>query len=144
MADRGVLPRFRPASLQGREGAARPAIRPLRATPPPPPPSPPRRVPSGIRTPNPAAVEGNPYDAARAATERPTGAAGRRLVHELARELPREHRFDAETQARRADQGVIAASRWSPSRRGAMDVPYEALPSLEAKQPDVYPSKYDS
>ena len=43
MAKRGMLPKFRPATL-GRDASARPSIRPVRPSPPPPPPSPPRRV----------------------------------------------------------------------------------------------------
>lgn len=49
MGNRGMLPKFRPALLGGREAPARPIIRPVRPTAPPPPPSPPRRIASGTR-----------------------------------------------------------------------------------------------
>src|SRR5689334_2416170 len=41
MGDRGMNPKFRPAT--GLTATVRPAIRPVKASPPPPPPSPPRR-----------------------------------------------------------------------------------------------------
>src|SRR4051794_27690669 len=47
MGKRGMLPKFRPATL-GREANARPLIRPVKPGPPPPPPSPPRKFPSGF------------------------------------------------------------------------------------------------
>ena len=47
MAKRGMLPKFRPATLGG-EAQARPSIRPVKPGPPPPPPSPPRRITSGF------------------------------------------------------------------------------------------------
>src|SRR5579871_5324892 len=47
MANRGMLPKFRPVSL-GANASARPTIRPVKPAPPPPPPSPPRRFQSGV------------------------------------------------------------------------------------------------
>jgi hypothetical protein len=47
MAKRGMLPKFRPATLGG-DAQARPSIRPVKPGPPPAPPSPPRRITSGF------------------------------------------------------------------------------------------------
>src|SRR4051794_9822342 len=47
MGKRGMLPKFRPATL-GADAQPRPSIRPVRPSPPPPPPSPPRRMASGF------------------------------------------------------------------------------------------------
>lgn len=81
-------------------------------------------------------------------------AAARQRVHEIARELPREHdprdhqRFDDETQARPADDhrlNMAFGATQLPNARGyggyddqpqaGLDVPYDALPSLETNRP---------
>src|SRR5262249_40439988 len=135
MANRGMLPKFRPAALGEREASLRPMIRPVRASAPPPAPNPPRRFSSGIRHPELPAIEGHQDIFTPAFSEPPTMAA-RERIHAIARELPREERFEDETQARPGEDGYMA-SRWSPhareleSVRADMDVPYESLPSLE-------------
>ncbi|MBX3209377.1 MAG: hypothetical protein KF764_30370 [Labilithrix sp.] len=155
MANRGMLPKFRPATLGGREVSARPTIRPVKPTAPPPPPSPPRRVSSGVRHPAPhgEAIEHDEFETSTASyQDPPTMAAARERVHEIARALPSQYdgpRFDDETQARPLDDGLIMASRYQaprhvePRRAEPLDVPYESLPSLEAARPyDEYEAEF--
>ncbi len=110
----------------------RPTIRPVKPTAPPPPPSPPRRFSSGIRRP----IENDAEIPTTAFNEPPTMAAGR------LRAVSREQRFDDETQARPADDPLVAAPHWSTARRANLDVPYEALPSLEVREAS-YDSHFD-
>jgi hypothetical protein len=143
MANRGMLPKFRPATLGERHASLRPAIRPVKPTAPPPPPSPPRRFSSGIRSgfEAPQAIEGQPDLVTPPFSDPPTMAA-RERIHAIARELPREQRFEDETQARQVEEhGSVAASLWSPGRRAEMDVAYDSLPSLEANQDNRYHSQ---
>ena len=151
MANRGMLPKFRPATLAGREVAARPSIRPVRPTAPPPPPSPPRRVSSGVRHPAPhgPAIESDEGELSTASfQDPPTMAAARQRIHELARELPSQYDhaprfFDDETQARPVDGDLITASRSPQAPHEQFDVPYEALPSLEVARPfDEYEEQF--
>src|SRR5262245_55194974 len=100
MANRGMLPKFRPANLGEREASARPMIRPVRPVALPPPPSPPRRikVSSGVRSnPHGPSIEGRHEVETASFSDPPTMAAARERVHAIARELPREespkHRF---------------------------------------------------
>ncbi|MBX3262359.1 MAG: hypothetical protein KIS78_35900, partial [Labilithrix sp.] len=128
----------------------------MKPTAPPPPPSPPRRVSSGVRHPHGPAIEDDDRETSTASyQDPPTMAAARQRVHEIARELPSQYdapydgpRFDDETQARPLDDGLVMASR-SPAprhaepRHGPLDVPFEALPSLEVERPfDEYEASF--
>jgi len=142
-----MLPKFRPATVGGREAPVRPTIRPVKPVAPPPPPSPPRRQPSGVRRPEPhgPAIEDCENELSTASFEDPpTMTAARQRVHEIARELPSQYgglpQFDDETQARAVDGELIMASRL---RGEPLDVPYEALPSLEVERPfDEYEAQF--
>ncbi|MBX3202673.1 MAG: hypothetical protein KF894_31395, partial [Labilithrix sp.] len=124
----------------------------MKPTAPPPPPSPPRRVASGVRHPHGAPIEDDDRETSTASyQDPPTMAAARQRVHEIARELPSQYdgpSFDDETQARPLDDGLIMASRYeSPRhadvRNGPLDVPFEALPSLEVERPfDEYEASF--
>ena len=146
MANRGMLPKFRPATVGGREAPARPMIRPVKPVAPPPPPSPPRRHPSGVRHSSamPEPIE-NEHEISTASYEDPpTMAAARQRIHEIARELPSQYdtspHFDDETQARPVDGDLITASRHGGE---PLNVPYDALPSLEIERPhDVYEEQF--
>jgi hypothetical protein len=120
-----MLPKFRPATSNGREtGAARPVIRPVKPTAPPPPPAPPspRRNRGRDR-------DQEAFRQAQEWSELPTMAAARERIHALARELPRQSDYDDETEGRIEP----AIPRTSP-HGGAhgLDVPFDALPSLDA------------
>ena len=108
MANRSMLPKFRPATLNGSD---RPKIRPVKPSAPP---QPPRRHSSGIR--NERADEHSPPT--QNYGEPPTMAAARARIHEIARELPAENRFggahaggrfDDETQGRIEGADLAAA-----------------------------------
>ncbi|MBX3217567.1 MAG: hypothetical protein KF850_36385 [Labilithrix sp.] len=124
----------------------------MKPTAPPPPPSPPRRVASGVRHPHGTPIEDDDRETSTASyQDPPTMAAARQRVHEIARELPSQYddpQFDDETQARPLDDGLIQASRYdSPRnadvRHGPLDVPFEALPSLEVERPfDEYEASF--
>ena len=166
MAQRGMLPKFRPAAVGG--ATARPTIRPVRPGPPPPPPAPPRKIQSGVaarrgREPEPE-LEVDPPTAAY--PEPPTQASYAK----------RQANFDDETQARpeedpytaRRQAPVPQASRetrdeypsedygqdsyqqlqgqrddYPPPSVGDMNVPYDALPSLAVQRPfDEYDREF--
>lgn len=132
MANRALLPKFRPVTLSGREGAARPAIRPLKLPAPVPPP---RKTPS-IRPP-----ERRPVLDGRAGVDE-RAPAPRARVQTGASVRPPEYdppsEFD-ETRARPFDE--ISASRYlhehvpdhaDRAQTSAFVTPYKPLPSPES------------
>ena len=167
MAKRGMLPKFRPATL-GRDAQARPSIRPVKPGPPPPPPSPPRRISSGfgprsnIAAFAQTALE-NDLDAQLEAStvvgngEPSTLNRGPETVPLEPARNPRRGRadgnalsFDDETQARpvddrlldklRREDAVAANAHHAPRDLG---VDYESLPSLEVRRPfDTYEAAF--
>ncbi len=162
MAKRGMLPKFRPATL-GRDASARPSIRPVRPSPPPPPPSPPRRVTAAPLS-NVAAFPAPATERDDDRVEMPTVTGhvepatltrGPETVPfeqatTLRRQRPEEvpQSFEDETQARAVDNGLL-----DKLRRGAetthtpaaadLGVAYESLPSLEVRHPyDTYEGEF--
>jgi hypothetical protein len=137
-----MLPKFRPATLGG-DASPRPTIRPVKATPPPPPPAPPRRRASGpaLRaTPLPPPIEEDAEIATSPApyADPPTMdgvAAPATVPYPVA-----DSSFEDETRALHVDERLVAATRGEAKPRNAdLDVPYDALPSLEVRRPyDTY------
>ena len=130
MAQRGMLPKFRPAAAFG--GAARPSIRPVRPGPPPPPPSPPRKVQSGVAARRGEEIISEPEfeGETTAYPEPPTQAAAFQK---------RQHNFDDETQAR-PELDAHTARRAQPAEPmhpvlADLSVPFDALPSLAMNRP---------
>jgi hypothetical protein len=156
MSKRGMLPKFRPATLGLTATHARPSIRPVKPIPPGPAPSPPRRRESGFGPRSTTGHEDQAGDQAGIETERydldmPTaGGVGepstlnrgpvtlpRDNAPETVQASPRGGRgnvmqlqFDDETQARPVDDHV--AGRQAKADLG---VEYESLPSLEVRPP---------
>ena len=122
LATRGLLPKFRPATLGGREASLRPVIRPVRPTAPPPPPAPPRR-----REPHGPAIEDADDDGLASYGEPPTMAAARERLHAIARDLPRDHAPRFEEQTRGRIDGAIA--RYSPRDREHYETPASYAPA---------------
>src|SRR4051794_29683759 len=98
MANRGMLPKFRPAALTGREASARPAIRRANPTPAPlGPPAAPRRQSSGVRQPQAPEMPDADYETSFPNEPATMAAPNHRIV---GRELGGEGRYDDETRAR--------------------------------------------
>lgn len=144
MANRGVLPKFRPAPLGGSSRpVTRPLIRPVRPMAPPPPPSPPRRMSSdvrGARTYGPAIEPSDPGPATAPFADPPTVTASRDRLDAPAAELSSGYDplpcFDDETQARAVGDVMLLASRYQVGESDAsLDVAYESLPSLAIERP---------
>ena len=171
MGKRGMLPKFRPATL-GQDAPARPSIRPVKPGPPPPPPSPPRRMPSGFGPKGTGAaafaqtsLENDLDDQLEASTvvgngDPATLNRGPETVLEPARNPrvgrvdARELTFEEETQARPVDDRLLdklrredarAANAANAGSSGSPDfgVAYESLPSLEVRRPfDTYEAAF--
>jgi hypothetical protein len=164
MSKRGMLPKFRPATLGRDATQARPSIRPVRPSPPPPPPSPPRRMSSGFGPRSKLAqhaqeaLEQPELATATGHGEPATLARGPETVqqpqHQDVTTKPRGHAnaveqaFDDETQARRVDDrlldelrsGVEDAQAQTPRDLG---VEYESLPSLQVRPPfDTFEAEF--
>jgi hypothetical protein len=153
MGKRGMLPKFRPATL-GREALARPSIRPVKPGPPPPPPSPPRKFPSGFGPKGTAqAIEashreepevptavgnfngGEPSTLNRGPETVPFDAGPKKRGRAPALVVT----FDDETQARPVDDRLLDKMR---TQQG-LGVEYESLPSLEVRRPyDTYEAEF--
>lgn len=129
MANPGMLPKFRPATLGGRTASARPVIRP-------------------VRTPQPSLAPslhpriGNGENAISKATfeEPATVTDARQQIHELARQLPSQYSDDVPTQVHPFEGGLIGAWR-APAEDLA--VPYRSLPCVEIPRPyDEYEAQF--
>lgn len=135
MANRGMLPKFRPAVLGDQDTAARPSIRLARSTVPPPSP-PPRRVSYAMRrsAPHGLAIESTDDETSTLPFEDPPTVSA---VHPPLRERPlpswsddRPRSFDEEeTQALQGDDDRVTTAR-ALAHLDEPD-PYDALPSLE-------------
>lgn len=161
MGKRGMLPKFRPATL-GRDASVRPSIRPVRPSPPPPPPSPPRKQTSGVSARSNLAPFPGPATERDDGTEMPT-VTGHAEPATLSRggpstvpfeqaqtnrrpraELPSEPiSFEDETQARATDDGLLDRLRMNQPAAAGLGVDYESLPSLEVRRPyDTYEGEF--
>lgn len=136
MANRGMLPKFRPAPLG--ERAIRPAIRPVKPTAPPLPPSPPRRFSSGIHSQYDQAASQDPPELELDPISDPPTMAPQERFHGLARERPRSQLADEETRGRSIEERGPFANSWSPDHRSDVDVPYDAPASSAAESDDRY------
>lgn len=164
MAKRGMLPKFRPASL-GRDALARPSIRPVKPAPPPPPPSPPRRMSSGfgprsnLKAFAQTALENDLDDALEASTVagNPEPSTLNRGPETMPLEPASNARrgrvgaralsFEDETQARPVDDRLLNTLRRedavAANAQADLGVDYESLPSLEVRRPyDTYEAAF--
>ncbi len=148
MANRGMLPKFRPATL-GVTATVRPLIRPVKAAPAPPVPSPPRRSEAVVESQ--AAIEterllgddDHEMPTANGVGEASTLNRGPVTVpREMVRATPRGGRgnvmqlqFEDETQARPQDAPNRYDAVVTPVRsvKADLGVDYDALPSLEVR-----------
>ena len=152
MANRGILPKFRPATL-GLSASVRPLIRPVKASPAPPVPSPPRRIEPAVESQ--AAIETERFDddplemvTDHGVDEPATSNHGPATVpRETVQATPRggrgnvmQMRLDDETRARpvtipfpeRHRDAIVTPVRLVDADLG---VDYDALPSLEVPTP---------
>jgi hypothetical protein len=143
MAKRGMLPKFRPATL-GADAQARPSIRPVKPGPPPAPPSPARRISSHANT----NLDDGSYDVEDQLEASTLAGSGEPSTLDGG-SSPRELSFDDETQARPVDDHLLNRLRSNardegvtPSAANApadLGVDYESLPSLQVRPPfDTY------
>jgi hypothetical protein len=146
MAKRGMLPKFRPATL-GADAQARPSIRPVKPGPPPAPPSPARRV-AAIANANHANQDDGSYDVEDQLEASTLAGSGEPSTLDGG-SSPRELSFDDETQARPVDDHLLNRLRSNARDEGAapnapnapadLGVDYESLPSLQVRPPfDTY------
>lgn len=138
MAKRGMLPKFRPATL-GADAQARPSIRPVKPGPPPAPPSPARRV--SVSSHANTNLDDGSYDvedqleaSTLAGSGEPSTLDGGPSPRGAS---PRELSFDDETQARPVDDHLLNKLR--SNAPADLGVDYESLPSLQVRPPfDTY------
>jgi hypothetical protein len=149
MAQRGMLPKIRPASL-GQQSPGRPSIRPVKPSPMPPPPSPPRKekvsiavarkvISIGERTTTPQLED--PVTMTPETVE-PETMAPSTLAYGSARG-DAVHHFEDETAARRVDDYLLQSLKAEDKPGGDLGVAYDSLPSLEVKRPfDAYEAEF--
>lgn len=171
MAQRGMLPKFRPAAVGG--AAARPTIRPVRPGPPPPPPAPPRKIQSGVAArrgseqprelendreidpptnayPEPP-TQASAYAKRQASFEDETQARPEEDPHTARRHTPAPQAYAAPAQDyppseeydRESYQQLQQPDDYPPASVGDMNVPFDALPSLAVQRPfDEYDREF--